>query len=360
MRLIHALIFTLFATPAMAQLITTPTEVLRASVNNVIRPAMADFAARTDDLVAAMDALCAKPSLEAAEAAGTRFADAALAYARIEAIRIGPLMEENRAERILFWPDRRGIALRQVQAILAEADESATDPATLEGKSVAVQGLGALEFVLYGTGAETLHGADGDFRCRYGQAIALNLASLGDELVTGWADPEGISLHLMRPSVEFVDYRTPTEALEAVAGVLAHGIEAVRDTRVNPMMPRDGKPGNPRLALFWRSGQELAMIRADFEGLRRLFDLSSIGMAPPAEHADIAGAITAEFDKVDAALDRLSGPIADIVADPDQVAALTEVIESTQALQMLIGEQLSSALGLSVGFSSLDGDGGKF
>ena len=71
----------------------------------------------------------------------------------------------------LFWPDRKGIALRQVQAILAKQDATATDPATLKTKSVAVQGLGALEYVLFGTGAEALALPEGDFRCDYGNAI---------------------------------------------------------------------------------------------------------------------------------------------------------------------------------------------
>ena len=35
-----------------------------------------------------------------------------------------------------------------------------------------MQGFGALEFVLFGTGAETLATQRGDFRCRYGEAIA--------------------------------------------------------------------------------------------------------------------------------------------------------------------------------------------
>jgi predicted lipoprotein len=29
--------------------------------------------------------------------------------------------QENRLERLLFWPDRRGIALRQVQGVIARA-----------------------------------------------------------------------------------------------------------------------------------------------------------------------------------------------------------------------------------------------
>jgi predicted lipoprotein len=53
-----------------------------------------------------------------------------------------------------------------VQELLAKQDPTATDAATLRGKSVAMQGLQALEFVLYGTGSETLATGD-DYRCRY-------------------------------------------------------------------------------------------------------------------------------------------------------------------------------------------------
>src|SRR5690606_22737995 len=90
------------------------------------------------------------------------------AWSRIELYRFGPLMAQNRSDRILFWPDRKGIALRQVQAILADKDEAALAPETLARKSVAVQGLGALEFVLHGTGSEDLATPDGAFRCDYG------------------------------------------------------------------------------------------------------------------------------------------------------------------------------------------------
>jgi predicted lipoprotein len=70
-------------------------------------------------------------------------------------IRFGPVTEENRLERILFWPDRKGIGLKQVQAAIAGEDATAADPQTLPGKSVAMQGLGALEFVLFGTGSDS-------------------------------------------------------------------------------------------------------------------------------------------------------------------------------------------------------------
>jgi uncharacterized protein len=48
------------------------------------------------------------------------------------------VVEENRLERILFFPDRKGTGLKQVQATLAASDETATDVAALSGKSVAM------------------------------------------------------------------------------------------------------------------------------------------------------------------------------------------------------------------------------
>ncbi len=227
---------------------------------------------------------------------------------------------------------------------------------TLNSKSVAVQGLTALEFVLYGTGFETLGTAEGAFRCRYGSAIAQSVAGVADELVAGWAAEDGIALHLMKPDDAFVDYRTPIEAQEELVGILSHGIEAVRDTRLNPFLAKGDVTAKPKLALFWRSGLTVKMIRANVEGLQSLFALSGIAGGVPTEKADLPASIAAEFVKADMALDLVTDPVEAAVGDPAQAQALVDVVAATQQLGVLIGEQLSTALGLSVGFSSLDGD----
>jgi predicted lipoprotein len=356
MRIILGLLFALIAGPAMAQLSTSPGEVMRGAVNNFIRPAMTDFGAKADALSTAMAQLCTTPSEANLGAVDTAFDDTAIAFGRIEAIRVGPIMDENRSERLLFWPDRKGIALKQVQAILSSQDESATSPDTLRSKSVAVQGLTALEFVLYGAGSETLQTADGAFRCRYGLAIAQSVASVADELAAAWNSEDGIALHLMKPDATFTDFRTPIEAQEELVGILSHGIEAVRDTRLNPFLAKGDVAAKPKLALFWRSGLTVPMARANIDGLQALYELSGIDGGVPADRADLPGAISAEFAKADAALDLVTDPVEAAVADPAQAQALADVVTATQQLGVLIGEQLSAALGLSVGFSSLDGD----
>ena len=351
MRLVLALIMLVAMAPAALAQIVTPTEMLRSSVTNVVRPQMKAFAVSAARLSDEAATLCAEPSPSHLEAARDEFAAAAAAYGRVEFLRLGPLVEDNRSDRLLFWPDRRSLGLRQVQQILAEQDSTATEIATLKAKSVAAQGFGALEFVLFGTDAETLAGPDGAFRCAYGRTIARNIAEIAGELVDAWADPDGIAARLMQPSADNADYRTQTESLEALVGVVAHGVEAIRDTRVSPFIGRAGEEPRPRQALFWRSGQTVPMLRANVEGLRRLVDLSGI-VADPALAAEVAAA----FDRASASLDAVTAPPELAVADPAQMSALSDLVVATQDLQQLIGEQLSGTLGLSVGFSSLDGD----
>lgn len=339
----------LLVSSAMAQVIT-PSEMMRSSVQNVIRPAMKAFERDAQALVADFAALCGAPSEVNLDGTRDSFAKTALSFGRIEHLRMGPLMEDNRVDRLLFWPDRQGIALRQVQAALAAEEETGISADRLRTGSVAIQGLGALEFILYGTGAEALAAHSG-FRCAFGAAVAANVASISSALVEGWADPQGIASHLMAPDAAYDDYRTYTEALEGIVGLMAHGIEAARDKRVLPFLARDGKPAKPKQALFWRSGLTMPMLRANLEAVRQMVEFSGL-----ASDADLAHRIEEAFGRALDAIDHVTLPVEAAVQDPAQSAALDEVVAATQSLQQLIGEELSASLGLSVGFSALDGD----
>lgn len=355
MRKLLIAIMLLCAGPALAQS-TTPEQVLDVAVNQVIRPGMAEFRREASELESAMSALCASPSAERLDIAQDRFAQGAIAYGQIEFIRIGPLMEDNRADRLLFYPDRRGVGLRQVQAILAEQDPGATSAAGLAQKSVAVQGFGALEFVLYGTGWEDLRTNAGQFRCRYGAAIAANISKIADAIVSGWNQPQGIAMHLMQPAPQYSDYRTPTEALEEIVGLVSHGIESMRDTRINPFLAKDDEAAKPKQALFWRSGLTMAMVRANVTGIGKLVALSGMARGVAEKDKGLDNSIAFEFRNAMRALDLVTAPVGQAVEDPKQVQALRYLVLVTVSLQAMIGEQLSVALGLSVGFSSLDGD----
>lgn len=303
-----------------------------------------------------LEALCEAPSDAALETARVQFGAAVKEFSRIEFVRFGPLSEGNRYERFLFWPDRKGIGLRQVQAILAEKDETAASEATLREKSVAVQGLLALEYVLFGTGAEQLADGSEPFRCRYGLAIAGTLQTLGQETRDAWQDLEGIADRFAAPKADYPDFRTDTEALETLVGVFAHGMEAIRDTRLLPFLGRSGEGAKPKSALFWRSGLTVPSLRTNFEGLADLFEYSSIGQATAEENLWVDNGIKFEFANALRATDTITLPIEEALANDKQRKALDYLVIVTRSLQTLLGENLAAALGLSVGFSSLDGD----
>lgn len=356
MRVWLALLVGLMATPALAQLHPTGRTVITQAVEDAIKPGFASFAEAARDMRMAMGGLCDEPSAAGLGEARGRFRTVVIAWSRIENYRFGPLMKDNRSDRILFWPDRKGIALKQVQAILATKDASATDVATLKGKSVAVQGLGALEFVLFGTGAEMLSTPEGDFRCDYGNAVAGAVSDVAAELSVEWYDAPGIATRMIRPSESDPDYRSNDEVLNELVGVMAHGVEAIRDQRILPFLGRDGQASKPKSALFWRSGMTVPSILANFEGLEWLLVNSDIGAYTPNEQAWISADAKAEFQQVSADGAKVTGTVEEAVNDPAQKAALEALVASSQKLGKLTGEDLPAALGLSVGFSSLDGD----
>ncbi|MEP7241120.1 MAG: imelysin family protein [Devosia sp.] len=362
MRLLAAVaaVLSLAATAAPAAEPAIPSEtIIRSAIDNAIRPGFAAFAVTTAKLRSDVAALCATPSADTLEAARAQFAVTVLAFARVEFIRLGPLGESGRLERLLFWPDPRGFVLKQVQAALAAKDATATDPATLKGKSVALQGFGALEFLLFGSGAESLATAGDPYRCAYASAIAGLDDSIAAEISREWNEegPDSAVGHMLDPQPDADDYRTPTEVLEKLAGVLIDGTETIRDQRLTPVIGTADGIIKPKSALFWRSGLAVPLIAADFAGLREFFVGARFPEALNAgQHGWVSSGTLFEFDNAARDAATVTDPIALAVTDERQLRALKALSIVTGSLDTLIGDNLAAALGLSSGFSALDGD----
>jgi len=340
------------ALPALA----APNAPVTAAIDGFIRPAYQAFRQQAGKLDTAMAGLCAKPGDATLDTARDAFRSTVEAWSEVESIRFGPVTEDNRQDRILFWPDRKSIGLKQVQAALAEQDATALDAATLAGKSVAMQGLGALEFVLFGSGAEDLQGKDGAYRCGYGKAIGANLEAMAQAIDTAWSDPDGIARQWANPGPENPLYRTDDEAVTELFNVFVHGLEMVRDVRFNGFLGKQADDDKPKQAIFWRSGATAASLRHDLAGLRKLFDASGLAGGLDADNAWIGQSIAFEFGNAERALAALDQPTAELLAEPGLRKKLDYARIVSSSLSELFGVRLAGALGLSAGFSSLDGD----
>jgi predicted lipoprotein len=325
------------------------------AIDGFVRPTYADFHSAAAKETGDVQALCAEPSPERLAEAQENFVALVSAWSTVEIIRFGPVTEENRLDRILFWPDRKGIGLKQVQAALASKDATATDLAQLVGKSVAMQGLGALEFVLFGTGAEAL-GTPGDpYRCAYGLAIAGNIEGMAKAIVEDWQAPAGIAGTWANPGPDNPLYRTDDEALTELFDVFVHGLEMTRDVRLNGFLGANADDDKPKQAIYWRSGATVISLGANLAGMKTLFEMSGLASLLPSDAAWIADSISFEFDTSGRMIGHVAKPITEVLAAP-QRGGLPAFRLITSHLSELFGVNMAGALGLSAGFSSLDGD----
>jgi len=331
--------------------------VLERMLVDYIRPGYAAVNVAAEELETSVTALCSTPSDENLDAAQSAFRAAVDRWARIEWLRLGPVMSENRLERILFFPDRKGTGRKQVQAAIASKDENVTEVGTLAGQSVAMQGLGALEFILFGTGSDALVEPEASHRCAFARAAATNLVNLSGEIIAGWQDDTELVPMFLKPAAGNPLFRTEKEALNLLLGQMIHGLEAIRDTRINAFLNKENPAHDrPKSALFWRAGMTLPSIRADLEGLEALFNESGIEIVSKAGAPRLADTIRFEFRQAIRTAQGLEAPVSDLLSDQQ---TRDKLVYLDYAIKIIVGrldQEFAQAGGLAVGFSFGDGD----
>jgi uncharacterized protein len=331
-------------------------EVMADLADGFIRPAYDDFAGKAGSMETAMSALCAAPSVAAAEAARSAFSQAAASWANAEMLRAGPVLENNRLERILFYPDRKGTGLKQVQAALEAKDASLADAGALAKRSVAMQGFGALDFVLDGTGAETLAAVDGGFRCRYGLAIAQNIHVISVELQSAWVNDGAVDKAWKSQGADNPFAHNDREALNLVLGTIIHGLEMARDVRIGGFLDVENGKDRPKAALYWRSQNTVRAAAENLLSLQAIFEKSGLDRALPDDQAYIADSIRFDFKVTIDALQALEMPVETLLADEKARKKLVFVHNTLGDLTHRFDQDFAIASGLAGGFSFGDGD----
>ncbi|MBP2559719.1 putative lipoprotein [Neorhizobium galegae] len=344
------------AAPSVDLPMADVTRVMAAAVDGFIRPGYDAFHESAGRMTAAMKALCEAPSRTNYDAAKNAFRDAAVSWAHIEVVRVGPVIEHNRFERILFYPDRKSTGLKQVQSVLSKADETATDPLSLGTKSVAMQGFGALEYVLAGSGSDELLRGKQSFRCRYGAAVAGNIANVAKELSDIWDDPNGIQKAWEQPGPDNPNFRTGGEAITALLGILVHGAEAVRDQRIETFYKGADKAKFPKQALFWRSENTWATVKGNLEGLAILLEKSGMVSLLQEKDRPIVAATQAQLKSMIELSGKITPDLEKAVENAAERKKLDTLLADGKGVISKLNDGYGGAIGLSSGFSFADGD----
>ncbi|WP_027061041.1 imelysin family protein [Mesorhizobium loti] len=344
----------LAACPASAAV--RASDIIQRAIDGFVRPAYAGLRVHADRLAAAMHKLCEAPSQGELEAARAEFSDTVYAWSSAEIIGFGPIKENSRLERILYWPDRKGLGLKQVQAVLSAKDPTAVNPTQLAGKSIAMQGFGALEFVLFGDGADALAGKDDPYRCAYGAAVAGNIETMAGEVSAAWNKSDGFAALWANPGPQNPLYRDGNEAVTELVDVFINELEMVRDVRLKGFLGGRPDADKPKQAIYWRSQNTTTSLAGNLAGIDALFQASTLGDALPPDSRWMADSIHIQLVNGVATAKSVPGPIDKALADPALREKLEHFTLITSSLSTLIGTRLTAEFGLTAGFSSLDGD----
>lgn len=366
------------AAPAAAK---TNEEILNQMAGLVIakhiRPGYQRLLARSEALDKTFTQFCAAPSQQGLNTTRLAFQNIVAGFAMIEHIHFGPVTERYRRERFFYWPDRKGRGSRAIRRVLNTEDKSVLKSQDLSKKSVALQGLGALELILYGKEATLLLTDEGaaKFRCAYGLAIAANLKTIAGETLAGWDQNTKIVKEMLAPSADAARYRARKEVVQEIYQAIITGFQMMVDLNVTPVLRTEMKKARPKRSAFWRSGLAVHYMRAKFQSLMQLVKVSGFTELLPKGSVDLGAHVNRVADEIERSLtglETLGGVEASSEASgqaPQRGKGILVVRSSEDAwgLFELIGKRLDHlragmarqfavAADLPLGFNASDGD----
>ena len=283
-----------------------------------------------------------------------QYKDLVAKFSFMELYRIGPLLENNRQNRLFYWPDKRRVGERQLRTLLSADDAANLTAQDLEKKSVALQGLPALERLLFGGRAQAQLGQSSwEPDCRVVQAIAGNILSMAGQIRESWQPGHSFIQSLLNPAADSEYFRNKAEVLRSLVTQIVIGIEVVLERKLKPMLEADARAY--RQAPLWRSGQTINMISQNLNGLRAL--VLDTGLAARAE---LANELTFEFRTAGQLLQQLA-ELESLVDEAGMLTTrarslLTSLVAVVGGVQYTLNDRFTAALGVKAGFNSEDGD----
>jgi hypothetical protein len=325
-------------------------------IDQYVIPRFAALDEATARLAADLDVTCTgKPGrLTAARA---DFERTALAWAKVEFLRFGPLSVMGRPERFSYWPDPRGVMHRQLRLLIARRDPAALDPDALAEKSAAIQGLTALEALLWDSKQPIVaDDEEGRYRCRLAVSIARNLATLAGELLAGWARDGEWRRRMLDPGPQNASYKTAAEPPGEFARALITGLQMIQDRQVVPLIAAQATPGNtPRLP-FAHSGLSADYAAAAIASCKALYEVMGLGNDVPRGKVWMPRWIKTAFKRLAQDAPAAIEEKASKGKDPERARRLRFLRFHVDGIRKLVGRELAPLAGLTIGFNELDGD----
>lgn len=326
------------------------------AVDNYIVPAYRALTDATVALETRAVSFCRAPTQAGFDSLRESFHESMDAWQWIQTVRFGPVVYLTRSNRYQMWPDKRGTVAKHLRLLLASKDPEALEPERFATGSVAVQGLSALEILLFDSHAspEDFSGKNGAYACKVLLAITANLARMSTRVTANWIEGDDAYRQYIANAPEgnavFEDERSVGAQL---LNDLRTALEFANQHKLSRPLGENIERARPKRSESWRSRRSTENIRINLEGARRLYRSA---FAPRLSGTALDAEIEAGFDGALAAADGIPMPLSEAVTDPAGRARVEALRDRVSALEKLLASPAAEALDLPMGFNSLDGD----
>ncbi|MCV2868927.1 imelysin family protein [Defluviimonas sp. WL0002] len=308
-------------------------------LGQVVTPGLSRFVAATDALDQAAQADCRAESADLR----TAWNGAMDAWFAIADLRFGPLEDGARRQVIAYWPDKSGHRPKALSRILSSQDPALTTPERYGEQPVSVRGLYAIEAMLYDPRFNT-YGAT-DPGCALVRAATADLARTARDVATDWNTGFAETLRTAGEAgnPRFLD---EIEARQVIFTALLTSLQFDITERLGLPL---GTPDTPRPTraegrLSQRSQHNLELALAAHQAL-------ALALVPEG-----ATMTEEDFERVRWMASKLDDPDFSAVEDPMGRFRLEAVQTALTLLRAEANEELSAALGVTMGLNALDGD----
>lgn len=324
-----------------------------ALTNGVLLPAYSTWTEANRQLASSGQAFCAdQQNLSDARQA---FLTAQSAWASLQPLLIGPLAEGNRAWQVQFWPDKKNLVARQVEALLKKSPE--LTPADLDKSSVVVQGLTAYEYLVYDAAIDLGNAEQKARYCPLLVAIGQHQQALATDVLDRWQAKDGMAAQLQAFPNE--RYAEPAEAVAELLRTQVNALDGLKKKLGTPLGRQSKGQPQPYQAEAWRSKASLANLAAGLASAERIWrgaEQDGVQALLSSDQAALQQRIDTAYSDTRQRLAALQRPLGELLADPAGRSELNALYDSLNALHRLHETELAKALGIQMGFNSHDGD----
>lgn len=301
-------------------------------------------------LLAQTKVFCGKGGDEEFKKTREKFHHTMDAWQQVQVFRTGPQELFMRSFRLQMWPDRSNAGAKQIRNLLAKKDPEKVKADSIRNSSVAVQGLSAMERLIFAkdiTDSDFYTEGKVQYSCQLLEAIAASINTISTELLNEWQGKYKNTL--ATPSEENDAFETHKEVASMYLKEVATQLQAVYDLKFK--RPMD-KRFRPKRAESWRSGRSLRNITLNLESAEKIFQL---GFSSHLTDETLKKKVAEQFKQAVATGKTFTMSLQK--AHEEKPEALAKWKKQVSQLKRTVTVDVAKALDIALGFNSLDGDG---